>query len=172
MKLNFFFTSVLIVASIRGFSQDATKCDEKYFNDSLLNKLTGEWSLSGIIGKTNVRNRVSAQWVLNHQFIELSFEDEQNKASYYARVFIGYDCISERYVIHWLDSFGGRYSETLGYGIKTSQGVKFRFEYPDGPFINVFKYDQKKESWHLHMTVKNNKGLWMIFGDEYLERKR
>jgi hypothetical protein len=36
--------------------------------------------------------------------------------AYQAAVFIGFDNTSERYVAHWIDAGGGRFSETLGFG--------------------------------------------------------
>src|SRR5690349_16483282 len=116
-------------------------CDPKRFNDTLLNNLTGQWDLSGKIMGRDVKNRFSAEWTLEHQYLELNFVDTVTPPSYSARVFIGYDCTSEKYVVHWLDIFGGRVSETLGYGTKSGNDYTFRFEYPDGPFINQLTYD-------------------------------
>lgn len=42
---------------------------------------------------------------LNHQFVSLTFADTAKLPQYTAKVFIGYDCITERYVAHWLDNF-------------------------------------------------------------------
>lgn len=124
-----------------------------------------------MIGRRAVKNSFSVSWILNHQFLEISFVDLASPPSYFAKVLIGYDCISERYVAHWLDILGGRFSETLGYGVKKGQMIEFRFEYPDGPFINQFIYDNKNDSWQLHMTTKNAGKGWVLFGDEYLKRK-
>lgn len=165
------FAIILSLNSL-SFGQDTLKCNPNRFEDDLLNKLVGQWELTGKISNRPIQNIFSAQWVLNHQFIELNFVDVASPPGYIAKVSIGYDCISERYVAHWLDNFGGRFSETLGYGIKSGQAIEFRFEYPDGPFINRFAYDSKSDSWHLHMTTKNDKGVWVVFGDEYLKRKK
>ena len=154
------------------FGQYTLKCDPKRFEDDLLDRLVGQWDLTGKIRNRSVKNNFSAAWVLNHQFIELNFVDVASPPAYIAKVSIGYDCISERYVVHWLDNFGGRFSKTLGFGIKNEQTIEFRFEYPDAPFINKFTYDSKNDSWHLHMTTKNEKGEWTVFGDEYLKRKK
>lgn len=135
--LSIFF--VLIISN--SFGQDTAKCNDKYFNDQLLDKLVGNWDLKGIIGNRPVANNLSAQWVLKHQFIELNFIDIAKIPSYEAKVFIGYDCISERYVVHWIDNFGGRFSETLGYGQQKRNFIDLRFEYPDGPFLCKFIYE-------------------------------
>lgn len=153
-------------------AQTSSGCDPKRFDDALLDKLVGKWDLAGQIGKRNVKNDFSAEWSLNHQFVELSFVDASNPPAYTARVFIGYDCVSERYVVHWLDSFGARFSETLGYGKRSGQEIEFRFEYADGPFLNKFTYDPKSDEWHFHLTRKDDKGQWVVFADQYLRRKK
>jgi hypothetical protein len=152
--------------------QGQNGCDPKRFSDSLLDNLTGQWDLTGKIMGRDVRNHFSAEWTLEHQFLELNFVDAVTPPSYSARVFIGYDCTSERYVVHWLDIFGGRVSDTLGYGTKSGQEYTFRFEYPEGPFINQLSYDPKLQSWHFHMTNKNPKGEWTVFADEYLAPRK
>ena len=165
--LSIFF--VLISFNIAG--QDTTKCNEKYFNDQLLDKLVGNWDLNGKIGNEPVANNCSAQWVLNHQFIELSLVDTAKIPTYAAKIFIGYDCISERYIVHWIDNYGGRFSETLGYGQLKGNAIEFRFEYSYGPFINKFIFDSKKDTWQLKMTTKNAKGAWVVFGNEFMTRR-
>jgi hypothetical protein len=172
MRNAIFLFCIAACNHFNSFGQESFKCDPKRFEDDLLNKLIGQWNLTGKIGERPVENNLSAQWVLNHQFIEINFVDLASPATYFAKVSIGYDCISEKYLVHWLDNFGGRTSETLGYGIKNGRAIEFRFEYPEGPFINRFTYDDKDGSWHIHMTTKNDKGEWMVFGDEYLKRKK
>jgi hypothetical protein len=54
---------------------------------------------------------------------------------------IGYDNMSERYVVHWIDVFGVRFSETLGYGKRVGNEIDFIFEYPDGPFRTNLIWD-------------------------------
>ena len=156
---------------LSSYGQDTLRCNPNYFDDDLLNKLSGDWNLTGTIGKRTVKNTFSVSWILNHQFLEVNFVDLASPPGYFAKVLIGYDCISERYVAHWLDVFGGRFSETLGYGVKKGQMIEFRFEYPDAPFINQFIYDNKNDSWQLHMTTKKAGEGWVVFGDEYLKRK-
>jgi metallo-beta-lactamase class B len=137
-----------------------TPCDSTRFNDTLLDKLVGYWDLTGKIGNREVTNHFSAKWILNHQIMELHFKD----TSYEALVYLGYDCEKHRYVAHWPDILGGKYSETLGYGTRTSLStIAFHFDYPDGPFFNQFIYDAQQHSWHLHMTSGNK-----TWGDEYL----
>jgi len=162
---------ICILLSDLAFAQDIVRCNDTVFKDPLLEKITGKWTVSGDIGGEKIGYHFMAAWELNHQFIELSIADTALHPQYTAKVFIGYDCISERYVAHWLDNFGGRFSETLGYGCKTGNSIEFRFEYPDGPFINKFIYNNNKDSWQFHTTTKNSKGDWVVFGDMYLQRE-
>ena len=59
---------------------------------------------------------------------------------------IGYDHTSERYVAHWMDIYGGRFSETLGYGVRSGDQIEFVFEYPDGPFHTTFRWLPEKNA--------------------------
>lgn len=167
---NFIFYTLLTLAN-SVYGQEATNCDDKIFEDPLLEKITGTWSATGNIGGDNIAYHLEAHWVLNHQFIELSMVDTAATPQYAANVFIGYDCVSERYVAHWIDNFGARFSETLGYGTRTGQSLAFRFEYPEGPFINQFIYNIETDTWQFHTTTKNSKGVWVTFGDIFLKRK-
>ena len=87
-------------------------------------------------------------------------------------VFIGYDNTSERYVAHWLDIFGGRWSETLGYGTRVVNGICFVFEYPDGPFVNTFAFDAASKEWSTVMRQRNARGEWTTFAEERFRRQK
>jgi len=84
-------------------------------------------------------------------------------------VLIGYDNTSERYVVHWIDLFGGRFSETLGYGTRSGNRIKFVFEYPDGPFHNTFTWNPPK-GWVFLMENKDQTGKWKVFAEDSLRR--
>lgn len=171
--MKFLQVSFLFCLSFFWFSaygQTTAPCNPERFEDPLLEKLIGQWKGRGVIGVDSVRYVVNASWELQHQFILLTLLDAAQPPQYLANVYIGRDCVSERYVVHWLDNFGGRFSETLGYGTAIGQEIPFRFEYSDGPFINRFIFDSKDNTWRLFSTTKNGKGEWVTFGDIYLSR--
>ncbi|NVO18629.1 MAG: hypothetical protein HXX13_02965 [Bacteroidetes bacterium] len=171
MKLPQFATIVFLLSfSFHSVGQATIKCNENKFEDPFLENIIGSWDATGKIGTDPVAYHFTGNWELNHQFILLSFADTARQPQYIARVYIGVDCVSERYVVHWLDNFGGRFSETLGYGTRSGDSIPFRFEYPDGPFINTFTYDNSLDSWQFHSETKNSKGIWEPFGDIYLKR--
>lgn len=85
---------------------------------------------------------------------------------------MGYDTVSERYVLHLMDVFGGRFSETLGYGTREGNEIRFVFEYPDGPFHTTMKWDAGTGTWEWLMKQKDKNGKWGEFGDLKMEREK
>lgn len=143
----------------------------KIFRDELVDKLAGNWDLTRNFGTRTERNTVEAKWVLNHQFMLVHMKDVATPPAYEAMVFIGYDNASERYVAHWIDVFGGRFSETLGYGTRSGNSIKFVFEYPDGPFHNTFTWQPESKSWVCLLRQKDSKGNWTTFAEDRLRRR-
>lgn len=138
--------------------------------DSLLDHLAGAWRATRRMGTTSTVSQLDVAWILNHQFLRLHYHDTTAN-SYEAMVFIGYDHASERYVAHWLDIGGGRWSETLGYGKPVPHGVEFTFEYPDGPFTNRFTFDPATGEWSALLRQKNPQGAWVTFAEERIQRR-
>ena len=138
--------------------------------DSILDRLVGHWNVERTMQGRTTSSGLQGELVLNHQFLLLHYQQPNvpSATAYEAMVFIGYDNSSERYVAHWIDVFGGRYSETLGYGIRDANAIRFVFEYPDGPFHNTFTFDPVKGSWTSLMRTKNAKGEWVTFGNEQI----
>jgi len=139
------------------------------FHDDVLDHLEGRWKISGVILKQPREMSLTAEWVLNHQFLFLDEKDANTSAGkpgYEAHIYIGYDNASERYVIHWIDIFGGRFSETLGYGSRAGNSIRFNFEYPDGPFHNTFTWSPQDQSWHFFLEQKGEEGKWKTFADQ------
>lgn len=140
----------------------------RIFKDDLLDNLVGNWKLKREIQGRTAENSVTVAWVLNHQFLQIHMKDVKKPATYEAMVFVGYDNTSERYVVHWLDVFGGRFSETLGYGKRSGNSIKFVFEYPDGPFHNTFIWTPETKGWRFLMEQKNKNGTWGVFAQDTL----
>ena len=141
--------------------------------DSMLDQAVGHWQINRMMGGKPSESTVDAAWVLNHQFLQLHYvPDRASPQPYEAIAYIGYDNMSERYVVHWLDIFGGRISETLGFGKRTPNGMEFTFEYPDGPFTNTFRYDRQTRSWNLLLRQKNARGEWTTFATEQWRRQQ
>jgi len=156
--------------------------EHRRFHDDLLDKLAGEWSVRGTVVGQEIRHLCTAEWVLNHQFMRVHFQDVTPRGGtgkedppYEAFVFIGYDNMSERYVGHWLDTFGGRASETLGFG-KRDEGddpvrsITFVFEGGTGPLQNTLAWNDKDATWTMIIRQKDDRGAWRTFAEETFER--
>ncbi len=138
-------------------------------HDELLDRLQGQWKVTGSIRGAPREMEITAEWVLNHQFLRVIEKDATatpEKLAYEAHIYIGYDNTSDRYVIHWLDIFGGRFSETLAYGLRDGNSIKFNFEYPDGPFHNTFFWNPQENSWRFLLEQKDTAGKWKTFADQ------
>jgi Protein of unknown function (DUF1579) len=138
------------------------------FQDDLLENLQGQWKLTGTIAGHPGEGVLDAAWVLNHQFLKIHEKGTSvipGRPPYEADVYIGYDNASDRYVIHWIDIYGGRFSETIGYGTRSGNTIRFNFEYPDGPFHNTFTWNPEGKSWRFLLEQKNDAGTWGVFAD-------
>jgi hypothetical protein len=138
---------------------------------SPLADLVGAWSMDGQVGAQPVRYALRADWALGGAFLRLAMSDVEPPSDYQAEVFIGWDPVSEHFVCHWLDVFGARASETLGFGIFDGDSLTFVFEYPDGPFRTTFERDSAKK-WRVTMRSKEGRGPWRTFAEYTLTRAR
>jgi hypothetical protein len=171
IKTILFLIAIAVLPSpVRVNAQDPLDGPNRIFNDDLLNNLVGAWKLKREIRSRTAENTVTVEWVLNHQFLRIHMKDVKKPPTYEAMVFVGFDNTSERYVVHWIDVFGGRFSETLGYGTRSGNSIKFVFEYPDGPFHNTFTWTPETKSWRFLMEQKNKAGMWVKFAEDTLTR--
>lgn len=136
--------------------------------------MTGSWHLTGEITGSGAHHQVHAEWILDRQFLRIREETApdapKTEKRYEALWFLGYDPISERYVLHLLDGFGARFSETLGYGTRNGNQIQFVFEYPDGPFHTTYRWDPVNKTWQWLLEQKDKNGKWVPFADLKLTR--
>ena len=140
------------------------------FKDDLLDNLVGEWKLVRKVQGRITENVVKADWVLNHQFFRIQMRDVENPPAYEATVFIGWDPMQERYVVHWLDVFGGSSSQTVGHGTRNGNTIKFTFAHPEKPLVNTFSYNPDAQTWNFLMQQKNPNKSWSVFAEDNLSR--
>ena len=162
--------SVSTTSRAASMTQDGLDGPRRVLKDDLLDKLVGNWKSTGKIGNRAVEYQITSDWTLKHQFLEVHMTDAANPPAYEARVFIGYDNASERYVAHWIDVFGGRWSETLGFGTRSGSAIRFVFEYPDGPFHTTFIFAPEPGTWKMSMEQKDKSGIWKMFGEQELRK--
>lgn len=160
-----------VFGAFGAMAQQSDPCAQDHFVDPFLDRMEGIWWASGTVEGEPVTYDVQAKWVLNHQFLELSMEDSSAAKAYAAKVMFGFDCRHNHYVVHWMDVFGGPFSETLGYGSLKTDGLDLRFNYPAGPTLNRFSYDPKTDTWISHMRIQDEEGKWETFGKIVFRRK-
>jgi hypothetical protein len=144
------------------------------WRDDLVDHMTGTWKVEGQVMGSAAHHEVQAEWVLNHQFLRIHEKTDAGAPSsehrYEATWFLGYDPVSDRYVLHLLDVFGARFSETLGYGARNGNAIRFIFEYPDGPFHTTYRWSPEKDTWQWLLEQKDKDGKWTNFADLKLTR--
>ncbi|HVP52808.1 MAG TPA: hypothetical protein VMT05_11895 [Terriglobales bacterium] len=167
-----YLLAVLLIAALTSLPAAAQAPPE--WHDDFVDHMAGAWALTGQVVGRDAHHDVQAEWVLNHQFLRIH---EKTAASappterrYEAIWFLGYDAVSERYVLHLMDIFGTRYSETLGYGTRDGNAIRFVFEYPDGPFHTTYRWSPETGSWQWLLEQKNKEGKWTTFADFKLTR--
>jgi len=160
---------ILTLAPMRTLAQAPPE-----WKDDLVDHMAGAWTLTGQVMGRDAHHDAQAEWVLNHQFLRIhertAVSAPASERRYEAIWFLGYDSVSERYVLHLLDVFGGRYSETLGYGTRDGNAIRFVFEYPDGAFHTTYRWSPETGAWQWLLEQKDKEGKWTTFADFKLRR--
>jgi hypothetical protein len=139
------------------------------FDDDLIEHLVGDWNLVRKIRGKEERNRVKAEWILHHQFLQVHMQDAADPPQYEALVIIGYSRADDRYLAHWCDTWGSKYS-TDGYGQRSADSIEFEFHFPDGPFFNTFTWDPAAKGWTFLMQNQDASGKRTFFAEDTLQR--
>jgi hypothetical protein len=174
--MNASLTSLLLIAILFAMAPAPSGAQTTAeWRDDLVDHMTGTWETKGQIMGRDAHHEIQAEWVLNHQFLRIHEKTDAgapaSEQRYEAIWYLGYDTVSARYVLHLLDAFGARYSETLGYGTRDGNTIRFVFEYPDGPFHTTFRWSPEKETWQWLMEQKDKDGKWTNFGDLKLTKE-
>jgi hypothetical protein len=173
MKTRFLlFSFIVFLAALAPVRSGAQAPAE--WHDELVDHLAGAWKMEGQIVGRDAHHNVQAEWVLHHQFLRIhektAADAPASEHPYEATWFLGYDSTSDRYVLHLFDIFGGRFSETLGYGVRDGDAIRFVFEYSDGPFHTMIRWSPEKDTWQWLMEHKDKDGKWTKFGELTLTR--
>lgn len=131
------------------------------FQDDLLDRLVGKWKVTGTVHGSPSTQTLDAEWVLNHQFLRIHQKSAESVAGtnvpYEGVFFIGYDDESNRYIAHLMNVFGGRDSETLGYGQRNVNEIKLVFTSLDATVASSFTWKPKSGVWDLVSTLESPK---------------
>ena len=146
--------------------------------ESLLDRMAGKWILQGTIDGKQTTHDVSAEWILQHQYLQLHEvsreKDLLGHATYEAIVIIGWDERLHQYGCIWLDITGGGALSGQAIGRATPKGneIPFLFKASDTTaFHTTFVYDPKADAWKWVMDDEE-KGKLQPFARVMLKRKR
>jgi hypothetical protein len=170
MKIRLFTTlAVLVLLQVASSAQGSAG-----WPDNLVDRMAGTWKSQGQVMEREAHHEVQAEWVLNHQYLRIQEKTAagapDTERRYEAIWYLGYDSVSERYVLLLMDVFGARFSETLGYGVREGNQIRFTFEYPDGPFHTIFRWNPDSDTWEWLMEQKDKNGKWTSFADLKLSK--
>lgn len=165
-----------IFALLLSLSFSAT-AQQSSFQDPLLDRMVGDWVLTGTIDGKDTRHDIHATWVLAHQYLqfhETSIEKESNgAAAYEAMVYIGWDKAKEQYDCLWLDvtSGAGLSNGIIGHAKRSEDRIAFVFTYSKrSAFHTTFVFDKNTDTWRWIMDGEEN-GTMQPFARVTLQRK-
>jgi hypothetical protein len=138
--------------------------------DSLLQKLTGRWLMTGDVMAEAVTHDLAGRRVLDGQFVELHIVDRGTPPGYEARVFIGADSLGN-FVAHWLDSFGAAASIPHATGRMRGDTMVLIFPYASGNFRDTFTYDRARDTWHFLLESESVDSGWRKFAEYRVTRE-
>jgi hypothetical protein len=153
------------------------RAQQTAFEDSLLDRMTGNWLMQGTIEGKETTHDVVVEWVLGHEYLrirEVSHEkNTAGEAMYEAIVFIGWDRPSGKYACLWLDNTGGGglSAQAVGYAKRRGDEIPFLFKGSDGSlFHTTFVYQRGTDAWQWLMDCEE-KGKLEPFSRVKLTRK-
>lgn len=125
---------------------------------SFLNNLIGQWLLTGHMGEVELRQEITARWVLGNRYLEMvckSITDESNPTSDYEAVYhIGFNETERIFVMHLLDTTEVPINCIVGLGRRQGNSIPFQFAYSKGEFLNSFTWNPEQESWSFQQTYE------------------
>ena len=124
------------------------------FQDTLLDRMVGNWTLSGKIAGQEVTHDLTISWILEHQYLQIAEisreKDPDGTSAYESLVFIGWDPKINMYDCLWLDvtGGGGLTGEGIGHAVREGDEIPFIFQMPSGNlFHTTFTYERKTDKW-------------------------
>jgi hypothetical protein len=96
--------ALLLLFCFSAGAEESADGPRRIFRDPFIEQLAGDWQLKRQIRGREVENTVTAEWVLNHQFLQLHMKDVA--------------------VPHWIDVFGGKFS-AIGHGKRSGDTFKW-----------------------------------------------
>jgi hypothetical protein len=145
--------------------------------DSLLEHMTGTWILRGSIAGKETTHDIIAEWVLDHEYIQIKEVSREKKADgkpeYEAIVYITFDQKLDQYSCLWLDNTGngGLAAQAIGHAKRNGDKMEFLFiDNDNSVFHTTFLYEKTTGTWQWLMDSEE-KGKLQSFAKMKITKK-
>jgi len=128
--------------------------------------------MNGDVRGKPVKYSLHAKPALLGAFTELHMQDIQVPAKYAADVYIGYDPSTKGVIVHWMDSFGAKYSIPHATGTIKNNVIEFTFPYEGGTFRDTFTFDPEAKGWTFLLESQQADGTWKHFAKYKVTREK
>jgi len=138
-----------------------------------LDRLVGEWLLTGEMGEVELRQHVQARWVLGGRFLWMHCKSETGPdnptAEYEAIYLFGYNREEDTFVMHLLDTTEVPTTCVLGRASREGDRLPFVFDYGAVQFINELSWNPDRDGWSFHQTIREE-GATKTFARKLMSR--
>lgn len=161
-----------LVGSAASAQDQATKAAE-----ALMDKMTGQWVITGTIRNKATTHDVEVDWVLKRQYIRIHevSRDKDGGIGYEAWVYLVWDAKKGEYAVLWLDNTAATNFAPEGIGHAKPDGDRIPIVIKDGDGSGIhttFAYDREKDSWSWAIDNVDKSGKASPFARLKLTRKK
>jgi len=123
-----------------------------------LERLVGQWLLTGKMGEVPLRQEVSAGRTLGGKFLRLYFKSvtpaDNPTAAYEAVYYLGFNEREQMYVMYLLDTTEVPTACVPGLGRREGNAIPFLFAYGDTEFSNTLTWHPDRDTWTFRQTYE------------------
>lgn len=146
--------------------------------DALLDKLIGQWVMTGTIGKQEVTHDVDVDKILKRQYVRIHEvsrdKDAHGEPTYEAWIHVVWDEENGEYAIMWLDNTAATNfaAEGVGHGKPEGDRIPFVWKSADKTGIrNTFAFDRTNDTWSWTIDNVDEQGKLSSFAKVSLKKK-
>ncbi len=144
---------------------------------ALMDKMTGQWVMTGTISNKATTDDVDVEWVLNRQYIRIHevSRDKSADGGYEAWVYLVWDVKKGEFAVLWLDNTAATHFEPEGIGHAKPDGdrIPIVIKNADGTAIHTtFAYDRATDRWTWAIDNVDTSGKASPFARLTLARKK
>ena len=142
----------------------------------LLDRLTGEWVMTGMVDGEDITHDVTAEWVLEGGYLQLHElsrkHDDAGRPAYEAIVIVSWEEANGEYKCLWLDTTSnlGLDDPVIGIGRPSGHDIPLVWTGEENRFHNTFSYDARADTWRWVLKSERD-GEFSLFADVTLTRQ-